>query len=82
MLTTWLFERSHYLKPILESDSAAARQQLVAIYQLLKVCGEYMALGDSSRKQFLARFAVSRRLARTRSIARFRRKQQNWMRFV
>ena len=55
MLTTWLFERSHYLKPTLESDSAAARQQLVAIYQLLKVCGEYMALGDSSRKQFLAR---------------------------
>ena len=55
MLTAWLFERSDYLKPLLQANTAASRQQLVAIYQLLKVCGEYMALGDARRKQFLAR---------------------------
>jgi DNA helicase-2/ATP-dependent DNA helicase PcrA len=55
VLTTWLFERSDFLQPMLKANNAAAQQQLVAIYQLLKVCGEYMALGDSSRRRFLAR---------------------------
>jgi DNA helicase II / ATP-dependent DNA helicase PcrA len=55
LLTTWLFERSDYLKPILTANSPAARQQLVAIYQLLKVCGEYAAIGETSRKRFLER---------------------------
>ncbi len=55
LLTTWLFERSDYLRPILTGNDAAARQQLVAIYQLLKVCGEYAAMGDTSRKRFLER---------------------------
>lgn len=55
LLTTWLFERSNYLAPILNGDGAIARQQLVAIYQLLKVCGEYTAIGGSSRRRFLDR---------------------------
>lgn len=55
LLTSWLFERSDYLRPMLASNSATARQQLVAIYQLLKVCGEYAALGETSRKKFLDR---------------------------
>jgi DNA helicase II / ATP-dependent DNA helicase PcrA len=55
LLTSWLFERSDYLRPMLASNSVTARQKLVAIYQLLKVCGEYAALGDTSRKKFLDR---------------------------
>jgi DNA helicase II / ATP-dependent DNA helicase PcrA len=55
MLTTWLLERSNYLRPMLKRDDAESRQQLVAIYQLLKVCGEYLALGGSNRRRFLER---------------------------
>jgi DNA helicase-2/ATP-dependent DNA helicase PcrA len=55
LLTTWLFERSDYLRPILTANNAAARQQLVAVYQLLKVCGEYAAIGETNRKRFLDR---------------------------
>jgi DNA helicase II / ATP-dependent DNA helicase PcrA len=54
-LTSWLFERSDYLKPLLLANDAVAQQKLIAIYQLLKVCGEQVAMGDSSRKSFLAR---------------------------
>ena len=31
----------------------SSQQQLVAIYQLLKVCGEYAAMGETNRKHFL-----------------------------
>ncbi len=55
LLTSWLFERSEYLVPLLRANDAIAQQKLIAIYQLLKVCGEQVALGDSSRKRFLAR---------------------------
>jgi DNA helicase-2/ATP-dependent DNA helicase PcrA len=55
MLTTWLFERSEFLRPMLSANDAAAQQQLVAIYQLLKVCGEYIAMGGLNRRKFLAR---------------------------
>jgi DNA helicase II / ATP-dependent DNA helicase PcrA len=55
LLTTWLFERSDYLRPLLTGNAGAERQQLIAIYQLLKVCGEYAAMGDSSRRRFLER---------------------------
>jgi DNA helicase II / ATP-dependent DNA helicase PcrA len=55
LLTTWLFERSDYLRPLLNSNSPATRQQLVAIYQLLKVCGEYADIGETNRKRFLER---------------------------
>lgn len=55
LLTTWLFERSAYLTPRLTANDAKAQQQLVAIYQLLKVCGEMAADGDSTRKHMLAR---------------------------
>jgi DNA helicase-2/ATP-dependent DNA helicase PcrA len=55
LLTSWLFERSDYLRPMLNGNHAIAQQQLVAIYQLLKVCGEYAAIGGSSRKSFLDR---------------------------
>ncbi len=55
LLTTWLFERSNYLRPLLSSDDAKAQQRLIAIYQLLKVCGEHMAVEDPSRKRLVAR---------------------------
>lgn len=54
-LTTWLFERSSYLSPLLQANDAASRQKLIAIYQLLKVCGEQYTAGIHDRKQFLAR---------------------------
>jgi DNA helicase II / ATP-dependent DNA helicase PcrA len=55
LLTTWLFERSDYLRPIFANNRAVGRQQLVAIYQLLKVCGEYAAMGETNRRRFLDR---------------------------
>ncbi len=55
LLTTWLFERSGYLSPLLASNDVIARQKLIAIYQLLKVCGEQGGVGAEGRKQFLAR---------------------------
>jgi ATP-dependent DNA helicase UvrD/PcrA len=55
LLTTWLFERSDYLHPMLNGNNAASQQQLGAIYQLLKVCGEYISMGGSNRRRFLAR---------------------------
>jgi len=55
LLSTWLFERSAYLQPLLQSSHAKCQQKLIAIYHLLKVCGEYAATGDSSRKKFLDR---------------------------
>jgi DNA helicase-2/ATP-dependent DNA helicase PcrA len=54
-LTTWLFERSSYLTPLLEANDAISRQKLIAIYQLLKVCGEQYTAGVHNRKRFLAR---------------------------
>ena len=55
LLTTWLFERSGYLTSLLISNDAVARQKLIAIYQLLKVCSEQGGIGAEGRKQFLAR---------------------------
>jgi superfamily I DNA/RNA helicase len=55
LLTTWLFERSNYLHRMLAGDAALAQQRLIAIYQLLKVCGEYSAMGQTNRKRFLDR---------------------------
>lgn len=55
LLTTWLFERSDYLLPLLAANDIVSQQKLIAIYQLLKVCGEHVAMGESSRKLFLER---------------------------
>ncbi len=55
LLTTWLFERSDYLQPLLMASDIVSQQKLIAIYHLLKVCGEHVALGDTSRKRFLER---------------------------
>jgi superfamily I DNA/RNA helicase len=55
LLTRWLFEKGEYLRPLLASADPASRQKLIAIYQLLKVCGEHDAAGDRSRKRLLAR---------------------------
>ncbi|HUO88165.1 MAG TPA: UvrD-helicase domain-containing protein [Rhizomicrobium sp.] len=55
LLTTWLFERSGYLRRLLVANDIPSQQKLVAIYQLLKVCGEQVALGDNSRRHFLDR---------------------------
>jgi superfamily I DNA/RNA helicase len=55
MLTGWLFETGGYLDPLVRSVDPADRQKLVAIYHLLKVCGEHDAAGDRSRRRLLAR---------------------------
>jgi superfamily I DNA/RNA helicase len=55
MLTTWLFERSGYLAPLLAAADAKSQQKLIAIYQLLKVCSEHAAAGDPSRRRLLQR---------------------------
>lgn len=55
LLTTWLLERSDYLRPFLISNDIASQQKLVAIYHLLKVCAEQLAIGDLSRKSFVDR---------------------------
>jgi len=55
LLTTWLFERSDYLLPLLQSEKAKARQNLIAIYHFLKVCGESAQAGRTGRREFLAR---------------------------
>lgn len=61
LLTTWLFERSNYLRPLLEANNPRSQQQLIAIYQLIKVCSEQLNvegrpdLRDPGRKAFLER---------------------------
>jgi len=61
LLTTWLFERSNYLRPLLEANDAKSQQKLIAIYQLLKVCSEQLDVEgrpdfrDPGRKAFLDR---------------------------
>lgn len=55
MLTNWLFETSEYLDPLLRDTDPAARQKLIAIYHVLKVCGEHDAAGDRSRRRLLER---------------------------
>lgn len=55
LLTTWLFERSDYLGPLLAANDAVSQQKCIAIYHLLKVCAEHVALGDTSRRRFLER---------------------------
>ncbi|MBN9550806.1 MAG: ATP-dependent helicase, partial [Alphaproteobacteria bacterium] len=55
LLSTWLFERSDHLRPLVNGNDAIARQKLIAIYHLLKVCGEQAAAGNNSRKRFLER---------------------------
>jgi superfamily I DNA/RNA helicase/Zn-dependent peptidase ImmA (M78 family) len=55
LLTTWLFERSYCLRRLLGGNPTIAQQKLIAIYQLLKICGEYSAMGQTNRKRFLDR---------------------------
>ncbi len=55
LLTTWLFERSNYLQPLLLSNDAKSQQCLIAIYQFLKVCGEHMIVDNPSRKRLVSR---------------------------
>eukprot|EP00456_Euglypha_rotunda_P009636 TRINITY_DN1222_c0_g1_i9.p1 TRINITY_DN1222_c0_g1~~TRINITY_DN1222_c0_g1_i9.p1 ORF type:complete len:943 (+),score=148.07 TRINITY_DN1222_c0_g1_i9:369-3197(+) len=55
LLTTWLFERSNCLAPLLAAADARSQTKLIAIYHLLKMCGEQVALGESNRKRFLDR---------------------------
>ncbi|MEE4454374.1 UvrD-helicase domain-containing protein [Novosphingobium resinovorum] len=55
MLTGWLFETGGYLDSLVRSSAPADHQKLIAIYHLLKVCGEHDAVGDGSRKRLLER---------------------------
>lgn len=55
LLTTWLFERSDYLRPLLLANDIVSQQKLVAIYQFLKCCGDEDMHGNRSRRRFLAR---------------------------
>lgn len=55
MLTEWLFERSNHLLPLLRANSALGQQKLIAIYHLLKFCGEQAMAGRKGRKALLER---------------------------
>jgi superfamily I DNA/RNA helicase len=55
LLFAWLFERSAYLRPLLDAGDPKSQQKLIAIYHLLKVSGEFAAGGETSRKRFLDR---------------------------
>lgn len=55
LATTWLLERSDYLRPLLVSEDAKARQKLIAIYHFLKVCSESACVGIDGRREFLRR---------------------------
>jgi DNA helicase-2/ATP-dependent DNA helicase PcrA len=55
LLTTWLFERSGYLKEIVRTPGIRSQQQLIAIYHLLKFCSEQASTGNNSRKALLER---------------------------
>jgi CRISPR/Cas system-associated exonuclease Cas4 (RecB family) len=52
LLTAWLFERSDYLRPLLEANGPVSQQALIAIYHFLKMCGDQAQEG---RRKFLAR---------------------------
>ena len=55
MLTGWLFETGRHLDALVPSSDPADRQKLIAIYHLLKVCGEHDAAGDRSRRRLMTR---------------------------
>lgn len=55
LLTTWLFERSDHLRPLVLAQDVASQQKLVAIYHFLKVCADQLTTGDLSRKGFVER---------------------------
>lgn len=55
MLTEWLFERSNHLLPLLGANNALGQQKLIAIYHLLKFCGEQATAGRKGRKALLER---------------------------
>ena len=78
LLTTWLFERSDYLRPLLVADDAMAQQKLIAIYQLLKVCGEQAALATPAARRFLARVRRIEALNEDTSTARSLPKRPTW----
>lgn len=70
LLTTWLFDRSDYLLPLLGANNALGQQRLIAIYHLLKVCSEEASAGHVNRKRFLERI---RRLEALNYDSSFRR---------
>jgi DNA helicase-2/ATP-dependent DNA helicase PcrA len=55
MLTAYLFERSNYLRTLIQKNTPDTQQQLIAIYQLLKTVGAISPGQDSSRRHFLER---------------------------
>lgn len=55
LLTTWLFERSGYLREVALKSGTKAQQQLIAIYHLLKFCSDQVSTGNNSRKALLER---------------------------
>lgn len=55
LLAEWLFERSNHLLPFLGANNALGQQKLIAIYHLLKFCGEQATAGRKARKALLER---------------------------
>lgn len=53
MLTTYLFERSNYLRLLIAKNGNEVQQQLIAIYQLLKTAANYPISQEGSRRRFL-----------------------------
>ena len=62
LLTTWLFKRGNYLNPLLTANDPASQQKLIAIYQLLKTCGEQGSRANYARRTFLAKIRRLERL--------------------
>ncbi|MCJ2102373.1 UvrD-helicase domain-containing protein [Methylobacterium sp. E-046] len=46
LLSSYLFDASDYLRPLLEANDVRSRQSLIAIYQLLKFCREHHDAND------------------------------------
>ncbi len=55
LLTTWLFDRSDYLKAVVQAADTRSQQKLIAVYHLLKFCSEQASTGNNSRKSLLER---------------------------
>ena len=70
LLTTWLFERSAYLRTLVEAGDPVSRSRLRAIYHLLKACAPRSSPSGHTRKAFLARVRRLEALEQDKEIRR------------
>lgn len=70
VLTTWLFERSSYLRAIVAEGDVASRAKLTAIYHLLKACAPPQVVDGRSGPAFLARIRRIEALEQDKDVRR------------